>query len=252
MAGQEGVQGVTQDAAVIHRLVDETAELRRRLAAACKILAEEGQGDLIWGHMSARLPGADVYYMKPAQFGLEEIGPDDLLLLSRTGDVLWGRHSRHSEFPIHAEIYRARPDVNAVVHTHPPAAVAFSASDRRLLPVSHEGVLFTDLPLFTLTTDLIVTREQGQALAAALGSARAVLLRNHGIVTVGATVAAACMHAIFLAKACQVQLMAHALADSPHHTPPEEAGEKLQRIYRPEALEAAFAYLARRHRVDVG
>ncbi len=231
------------------QLIAETAPLRRTLAAACQILAHEGQGDLIWGHASARVPGTDLYYMKPARFGLEEITADDLLLLNQQGEVLWGKHNRHTEYPIHAEIYQARPDVQAVVHTHPSAAVAFSATGNRLLPVGHEGVLFTDHGVFTDTTDLILTRAQGQALATALGPARAVLLRNHGIVTVGPSVAAACLYALFLDKACQTQLQAQSLTDAPLHSPAGEIADKIKHIYHPEALNHAFAYMARRHRL---
>ncbi len=106
---------------------------------------------------------------------------------------------------------RARPEVNCVVHTHPPHAVAFGSMNRPLLPVSHEGSLFADgLPIFSETTDLIVTRERGEALARTLGQTRAALLQNHGLVTVGGSIAEAVMTAVILEKACQVQLLADA------------------------------------------
>jgi L-fuculose-phosphate aldolase len=69
--------------------------------------------------------------MKPSGLGLEEIKPADLLLLDFDGRVLAGRHPRHVEYPIHAELFRARPEVQAVVHTHPLAATPCSASRRR-------------------------------------------------------------------------------------------------------------------------
>src|SRR5215831_2216626 len=101
------------------------AALRRRLAEACRMLALAGQGDDVWGHATARVPGTDTFWMKPAAMGLEEVGTDDLLLIDFDGKVLGGKRPRHSEVFIHSEILRVRPEVGAVVHTHPVSATVF-------------------------------------------------------------------------------------------------------------------------------
>ena len=225
------------------------AALKRDLAFACRILQAQGQGDNIFGHVSARLPGsADRFWMKPARLGLEEITPDDLLLVDLDGHVLEGRHPRHEEYPIHAELFRARPDVQAVVHTHPRYSIAFAARGAPLRPVSHEGSLFwpPGVPVFDAFTDLVRTRAQGEMVAAALGSGRALFLRNHGIVAADASVPEVTWAAIALERACELQLLAQPSADTPIlHTPEAEARQK-QAIYHAERARAVFDYYVRR------
>src|SRR2546428_4393615 len=84
------------------RAADPTPALKADVALACRVLAAEDQGDNIWGHVSVRDPGGRGLWMKPAAMGLEEIRANDLLLVSLEGEVLLGRHPRHSEYPIHA------------------------------------------------------------------------------------------------------------------------------------------------------
>lgn len=223
-------------------------QLAQRLVEGCHVLAGEGQGDLIWGHASARHDGAESFAMKPAGLGLDEIEATDLLTVDLEGRKLSGAHPLHVEVFIHSEIMRRRPDVRAVVHTHPMHAVAFSALGRPLLALGHEGAMFCDgLPVFTETSDLIVTADLGRNVAAAMGEGNAVLLRNHGIVTAGRSVEEAVMTAILLEKACRMQLLAEAAGEVRHATDEAEAEIKRQRIYTPAALQSAFRYCARRH-----
>ena len=221
---------------------------KEALAYGCKILALEGQGDIIWGHVTLRGPETqDRLYMKPAAMGLEEISASDLIEVDLDGRKVAGERPRHSEVFIHTEIMRARPEVNCVVHTHPPHAVAFGSTKRPLLPVGHEGSLFAEgLPIFSETTDLIVNRELGEALARTLGEGNAALLRNHGIVAAGRNVAEAVMTAVILERACRVQLLADTLGGARAWTDPREALVKKERIYNPRALEDAFDYYVRR------
>jgi L-fuculose-phosphate aldolase len=143
---------------------------------------------------------------------------------------------------------RARPEIQAVVHTHPPHAVAFSSLCRPLLPVGHEGAMFCDgLPVFDRTSDLIVNADLGRAVAACLDGHNALLLRNHGIVTAGRSVEEAVMTAVLLEKACKVQLLAEQAGGPQVTTDPAEARIKRDRIYAPAALQTAFEYCVRRH-----
>lgn len=98
--------------------------LRRKLASSCRVLAKEGHADGTAGHVSARID-SETFLMKPAGFGLEEIGPDDLVVLNLEGQKLEGKHKAHNEVPIHSEIYRMRPDVGCVIHTHPLFSITF-------------------------------------------------------------------------------------------------------------------------------
>jgi L-fuculose-phosphate aldolase len=222
--------------------------LRNDVSLGCRILDAEGHGDLIWGHVSARDPAGRGVWIKAAGLGFDEVGPANVMLVSRDGAVLKGEGRLHVEYPIHAEVMAARPDVEAVVHTHAPHAVAFAATGRPLHPVSHEATLFVppELARFTKTSDLIVTAELGQDVAEALGERNAVMLVNHGIVTVGADVPEAVMTAVFLERACRMQLLALAADGALTWTHDEEALVKRARCYSPEQLRAAWDYLARR------
>lgn len=222
-----------------------TPALRVRLALACNILAMEGHTDISLGHASAREPGAQEYWVKAAGFGLEEVTPNDMILVDLEGNRRAGDRPAHRELPIHAEIYRRRPDVGAVVHTHPPHATALCATMQPLRPVTHEGVLFPALPRFTQTTDLIITRDQGQALAKSLGPHNAVLLKNHGVVTAGGSIEEATLLAIFLEKAARMQSLAGTFGPIVW-TDPEEAAAKRDRIYHPRAMENFWEYYRRK------
>jgi L-ribulose-5-phosphate 4-epimerase len=214
---------------------------------ACHVLAREGQGDSVWGHVSARDPEGRGFWMKPAGIGLEEARAADLLLVSLEGEVLAGRLPRHSEYPIHAEVYRQRPDVGAVVHTHPPHCNAFSALRVPLRALSHEGSLFVppDVPRFTETSDLIITAELGRRVAETMGAAWALFLESHGIVTAGADVASATIRALLLDKAASIQLLAAGREQI--WTSDAEALRKRARIYQAGAIASVWAYLRRRH-----
>ena len=224
-------------------------QLAEKLIQGCRVLADDGQGDLIWGHVSARasnIPGRIL--MKPGGIGLEEMTRDEVITVDLAGDKTEGKRPRHVEVFIHTEIMRARPEIQAVVHTHPPHAVAFSSLCKPLLAIGHEGAMFCDgLPVFDRTSDLIVSPDLGQAVAVCLDGHNALLLRNHGIVTAGRSVEEAVMMAVLLEKACKVQLLAEQAGGPKASTSPEEARTKRDRIYAPASLQAAFDYCVRRH-----
>lgn len=226
-----------------------TDQLADKLVQGCRILADDGQGDLIWGHVSARGSNVpDRILMKPAGIGLEEMSREEIISVDLSGERTAGQRPRHVEVFIHTEIMRARPEIQAVVHTHPPHAVAFSSLCRPLLAIGHEGAMFCDgLPVFDRTSDLIVSPDLGQAVAACLDGYNALLLRNHGIVTAGRSVEEAVMTAVLLEKACKVQLLAEQAGGPQAATDPAEARIKRERIYAPASLQAAFEYCVRRH-----
>jgi L-fuculose-phosphate aldolase len=227
---------------------DEDA-LKRDLINACRILAGEGQSDNIYGHVSARLPGAEMIWMKGSGVGLDEVREEHLVRMDLAGERREGWPRRHEEWPIHTELMRGRPAMGAVVHTHPRFGLAFAARGLELRPVSHEGAYFwpPGVPTFSQFTDLVRTPDQGAAVSRALGGARAVFLRNHGVAVVGPTVAEACYAAVLLERASEIQLLAQPAAGAPiHHTSEEEALRK-KAMWYPGAVRAAFDYLARKH-----
>ena len=223
-------------------------ELRENLAYSCNILAQEGHWDNILGHVSVRIPKEGKILMKPHGFGFEEIRPQHIIVCDLSGKKVEGKYERHSEIFIHTEIYRARPDVNCVVHSHPPYATAFGSLRQPLRPVSHEGSIFYDgLPLFDHTTALIRTAELGREVAKALAHWRGVLMKNHGSTVVGESIEVATLYAVFLEKACRIQLLASASGE-PSWTSDEEAEIKYEQIYTPHRLRTMWEYFVRRAR----
>jgi L-fuculose-phosphate aldolase len=225
-----------------------TDALKETLIDAGRILENDGQGDYVLGHVTARLPDdPDRFLMKPATIGLEEMTRDNIITVDIEGEKVAGSMPRHNEVFIHSEIMRARPDVQAVVHTHAPHAIAFASLGRPLLPVAHGGSLFCDgLPVFSETTDLIIDQPRGKAVARTLGRHDALLLLSHGIVTVGRTVEEAVFLALALEKACRMQLLVEACGGPKVMTDPAEAKIKKARISRPDAHQSVFRYLVRR------
>jgi len=221
-------------------------DVKETLAYSCNILAYEGHWDNILGHVSVRLPSQDRILMKPHSFGFEEIRPEHLIEVDLDGKKVAGQYERHSEVFIHTEIMKARPDVNCVVHSHPPYAVAFGALGQRLRPISHEGNIFYEgLPTFDYTTALIRTPELGVEVAKSLGNCRGVLMKNHGSTVVGESIEVATLYAIFLEKAARIQLMATASGE-PSWTSDEESALKYEQIYTPHRLESMWEYFVRR------
>lgn len=219
--------------------------LREQVALGCRILGLEEQGDLVWGHVSARDPDDRGVWMKAAGLGFDEIGAEQVILVSWDGEVLEGDGRRHLEYPIHTELMRARPDVQSVVHTHAPWSVAFASLVEPLRPISHEGTLFVppDVARFTQTGDLILTPGLGRDLAATVGYRNVALMVHHGIVACGADLPTAVFNAVFLERACRANMRALAAGGPRSWSSDEEALAKREHVYSPQA---AWDYFARR------
>jgi L-fuculose-phosphate aldolase len=179
-----------------------------RLSLAHRILAMEGHNDITLGHMSLRDPEGRGLWLKKSQRGLDEIfGSDDFVLIDFDGQQLANHGPCHSEWPIHAEIMNARPDVTVVGHTHAHYSVLFSAAEEDLCALNHEGAnLIGNLARFRETAGLINTVPLGRSLAASLGQMSVVLMKNHGITFVGSSVEEAAMYGLFIERACRAQI----------------------------------------------
>ena len=220
-------------------------EAKRKLIDAGKILEDAGQGDLTRGHVSIRMPGdPSLFLMKPHSHGFDEITPENIVVCNLEGEKVDGQGKRHSEVFIHSEIYRVRPDVNSVIHSHPTHAVALSATGRPLRPISQPAVAFADgLPYYTDTINLIRSQEMGRGVAQALGACKAVLMRNHGVALAGKTVEEATILAIMLDNACQIQLLAEAAGGIGQEFSSQEVEKLHFDITRPAQYEVNFEYL---------
>src|SRR5665213_2047664 len=106
-------------------------DIKQTMIEAGKVLVAEGQDDFTRGHISMRLPdNPKLFFMKAHSIGLDEITMDNILTIDLEGNVVAGTAKRHSEVYIHSEIFKVRPDVNCVLHTHPPYSVALSSTGR--------------------------------------------------------------------------------------------------------------------------
>src|ERR1700682_3507469 len=154
--------------------VAPAADLRQtldELARACRILEMEGHGDMTLGHLSLRDGEGRGFWLKRNRIGLGEVlGAGDFVLGDWDGRQLAGGGGRHSEWPIHSEILRVRPDVQVVAHTHPFHACVFSASLDPLQPFTLDADYFIHVPRHEADVALITTQDEGSALAQSLGS----------------------------------------------------------------------------------
>jgi ribulose-5-phosphate 4-epimerase/fuculose-1-phosphate aldolase len=161
-------------------------ELRATLLKAWHFLYKQGfiEG---FGHISARLPDSDRFLIARHSLG-PRARPEDFQLMDMDGRKLDGAGDITGEYPIHLDILRARPDVGCVIHYHGMHSTAFTTSERTLKPIHLMGTLFHDgVPVYP-DPRLVSNRERGKAVAAALGSHRALLLRAHGAAITGATI----------------------------------------------------------------
>lgn len=214
-------------------MVAVAQSLRDQLAWACRILAAEGYADLTLGHISARGPGGEVW-IKRKGVALDEVEPDDVVSLDDTDAVL------HLETVLHTGVYRAREDVGAVVHGHPPHATALGATTADLALLTHDGILFAEGVGRFDDPDLIVDDDQGDRVASALGRRRAVLMQNHGVLAVGKDVPWAVLTAITLERAARLQSIASTLGEL-RPMAPELALQLLPVKYRDEFVDEYWA-----------
>jgi ribulose-5-phosphate 4-epimerase/fuculose-1-phosphate aldolase len=182
--------------------------VRTQLAAAYRILAQFKMDDLTYTHLSARLPGSDTYFIYPFGLLFEEVTASNLLKVTLEGKILEGKESQYNQtgYVIHGNIYKNRPDVNAIFHLHTIAGVSVSTMECGLLPLSQFSFHFYErLAYHNYDSLTLENHRQGENLVKDLGLKKAMILRNHGTLTCGATIHEAFLYAYFLEQACKVQ-----------------------------------------------
>ena len=220
-------------------------ELRETLVQACRVLFAEGHEHFYLGHVSVRSSEPQRVLAKPTGLGLEEVGPDDMVLTDLGGRLIAGEHKPHTEMPIHTGIYKHRPDVHAVVHTHAFHAAALSASDAEFELVSQDSLIFAGGIAIYSSAELVETNELGEALAGVLGSADVVLMKNHGLTAVGTSIEQAVVRAVSFERSCRLQLAA-ARFGGVSAIEPEQAQRMIARFSRQSNREQSiWRYLVR-------
>ncbi|MFF2166649.1 class II aldolase/adducin family protein [Streptomyces sp. NPDC058175] len=192
---------------------DERRHRKERLAAAFRIFGKFGFEEGVAGHITARDPErTDHFWVNPFGMSFKHIRVSDLILVDHQGKVVEGRYPvNEAAFVIHSRVHQARPEVVAAAHSHSTYGRAMSALGQKLEPITQDVCAFyQDHALFDDYTGVVTDLEEGKRIAAALGSHKAVILRNHGLLTVGDTVDAAAWWFITMERSCQVQLLAKA------------------------------------------
>jgi len=216
-----------------------------RLALGCRILEVEGHGDMSLGHLSLRDPDGRGFWLKRNRIGLEEVhSAEDFVLVDWDGNQIAGTGGRHSEWPIHSEIFRNRPDVQVVAHTHPKHATILSAFITEFQPFSVDADYFGKLPVLTETAALIKEKDEGQALAMAMGDEFVVLMANHGVTFCGTSIEHAICVGVFLERASRIELMARS-AGLHTQLPQQQRVKRHSQVMTPIHWEHSFNYFAR-------
>jgi ribulose-5-phosphate 4-epimerase/fuculose-1-phosphate aldolase len=203
----------------------ERRHRKERLAAAFRLFAKFGFEEGVAGHITARDPEfPERFWVNPFAVPFAHIRVSDLICVDSTGDVVRGtKPVNRAAFAIHSQVHAARPDVVAAAHSHSVFGKSWSSLGKLLDPLTQDSCAFyDDHGLFDDYTGVVVDVEEGKRIAAALGEHKAVILRNHGLLTVGQSVDEAAFWFITMERTCQAQLLADA-AGTPVKIDPEQA-----------------------------
>jgi ribulose-5-phosphate 4-epimerase/fuculose-1-phosphate aldolase len=192
---------------------EEQVERKRKLAAALRIFGRFGFDEGVAGHITARDPlDEHHFWVNPFGRSFKQMRVSDLIKVDAEGTILEGEgRLNRAAFAIHSRVHRARPDVVAAAHAHSVYGKSWSSLGRLLDPLTQDACAFyEDHALFDDFTGVVLDLEEGDRIADALGPNKAVILRNHGLLTVGGSVDEAAWWFITMERSCQAQLMAEA------------------------------------------
>ncbi|MFD5393321.1 class II aldolase/adducin family protein [Streptomyces sp. NPDC127097] len=198
---------------------EERAHRKRELAAGFRIFGRLGFSEGVAGHITVRDPGnPELFWVNPFGMSFSQIKASDLILVDQDGNVIEGnRPVNRAAFVIHSQVHKARPDALAAAHAHSLHGKAFSSLGIPLDPITQDAcAFFEDHGLYSDYTGVVTDLEEGRRIGKALGSHKAVILQNHGLLTVGQSVAEAVWWFVTMERSCQAQLLAMA-AGTPKH-----------------------------------
>ncbi len=217
------------------------AEWEARVDCACayRLVRHFGMDDMIYNHISARIAGTEEFLLNPFGLTYDEMCASSLIKVNLAGRVLWepdfpkglGYKFNPTGFVIHGAIHEAKPELHCVIHTHSLAGMAVSSLKKGLLPMTQTAMRF-DKVAYHDYEGVALDHAERQRLLANLGDCDVMLLRNHGPLAVGRTVAEAFNNIYRLERACRTQLMAQGGGDE-IVLPPKSVIEKTNHMYRP-------------------
>jgi ribulose-5-phosphate 4-epimerase/fuculose-1-phosphate aldolase len=210
------------------KVSDEEWKIRVDLAAAYRLIAYHGWDDLIFTHLSARIPGPEHHFLlNPYNLMFEEVTASSLVKVGTKGVPVEPSPfiTNPAGFTIHSAIHMAREDAHAVIHLHTPHGQAVSAHGEGLLPLTQTAMLIRGEVAYHDYEGVAVDLDERERIVADLGDKGAMLLRNHGTLAVGETVGEAFLKIYFLERACQAQIMALSAGEANLNNPPQGAPE---------------------------
>jgi len=194
----------------------EEWDTRVSLAALYRLAAQGGWSDIIYTHITARVPGEDHHFLIN-NFGVlfENMRASDLVKIDHDGNIVEPERAgpvrvNTAGFNIHSAVHMSRPDLNCVIHAHTPAGIAVSAQKGGLLPLSQHAMMFYDVVSYHDYESFASRLDERERISADLGSRDVMMLRNHGTLIAGPTIGMAYFKAHHLERACQAQVMAMA------------------------------------------
>lgn len=219
--------------------------LSNALVLACRILAANGHGSALSGQMTARGPSAGTMWTLAYGVGFEEATPESYLLVDSNLDVLEGAGHPNPANRFHFHVYDVRPDVNAIVHTHPKHCSALSMLGEPL-HVAHMDTagLYDDVAHLEHWPGIPFGDEEGEIISGALGDKSAILLAHHGQLCVGPTVEAACVLGVTIERAAEMHLLARAAGEL-RSIDPKLGREAHDWRHNPKMIAMTFDYFAR-------
>lgn len=218
----------------------------QKLALTCRILYEAGHDSGLAGQITCRAEEPDTFLTQQLGLGFDEIASSNLIHVNHDLEVLSGRSIPNPANRFHTWIYKQRPDVNCIIHTHPAHVAALSMIGEPLVISQMDTTpLYNDCAFLAEWPGVPVGNEEGEIIAEALGDKRAILLAHHGQLVVGKTIEEACMLAILIERAARLQLLAMA-AGKIKPLPPELANEAHDWISTDKRNSVTFAYHARK------
>ena len=216
---------------------------REALAAACRILAREGHESGLAGQVTAREDGA-TWWTLPFGVGFDEASVERMVLVDEDLKPLKGTRPNPG-VRFHIWIYRKRPDVKAIVHTHAPYASALAATGKPLRVIHMDSAMLHGCAHLAQWPGVPVADDEGRIISGALGAAKTILLANHGLLATGSSVEEATYLAVFFERAARMQLRAMA-AGGFQEVERELAAEACTFLLQPSIVRATFAYWSRR------